>query len=58
MGQSKSSELCRDVVVKKVNEMLDCIIKIDKQNFFEINIKYINGDVTTHVGFSDKDKVK
>lgn len=45
-------------VVEKVSEMVDCVSKIGKQDFFEIHLKIANGEVITKVEFSDKDKIK
>ena len=45
-------------VVEKVSEMVDCVSLIGKQDFFEVHIKVVNGEVITKVEFSDKDKIK
>lgn len=58
MEQSKKITLLKEVVVNKVLEMVDCAINVDKLDFFEINLKHVNGELITKVEFSDKDKVK
>lgn len=45
-------------IVDKVSEMFDCVAKIGKQDFFEIHLKIVNGEVITKVEFSDKDKIR
>lgn len=58
MEQSKKVELLREVVVSKVLEMVKCAENVGKLDFFEINLKHVNGELITKIEFSDKDKVK
>lgn len=51
------SELLKNKIAAKAIEMVECAEKIGKQDFFEINIKHINGELITKMEFSDKDKV-
>jgi len=44
-------------IMYKAAEMVDCIIKIGRQDYFEITIKHVNGELVTKLEFSDKDKV-
>jgi hypothetical protein len=48
----------KDKIIDKAAEMVDCITQIGRQDYFEISIKHINGELVTKMEFSDKDKVK
>jgi hypothetical protein len=50
MGKENDESL-RDRVIEKVIEMLECAKNIDNGGNFEITIKYINGELTTKIGF-------
>jgi hypothetical protein len=47
----------KNKIINKISEMVDCIIKIGRQDYFEITIKHVNGELVTKLEFSDKDKV-
>ena len=44
-------------IMYKAAEMVDCIIKIGRQDYFEITIKHVNGELVTQLAFSNTDKV-
>ena len=48
----------KDKIINKAAEMVDCASMIGRQDYFEITIKHINGELITKMEFSDKDKVK
>lgn len=48
----------KNKIINKAAEMVDCIMKIERQDHFEITIKHIKGELVTRMEFSDKDKVK
>jgi len=47
----------RKLLHRKLDELIDVIIKCNKEKFFELKIKNVNGDVITKIEFSDKEKV-
>ena len=48
----------KDLILKKALELVECAEKIGRQDFFEINIKHINGELITKLECTNKDKVK
>jgi hypothetical protein len=48
----------KDKIIDKTAEMVDCVTKIGRQDYFEITIKHVNGELFTSMEFRDKDKVK
>lgn len=51
-------DVLKSKILAKAAEMVECAGKIGKENFFEINIKHVNGELVTKMEFSDKEKVK
>lgn len=48
----------KDMVQKKVNELVECASTAGRLVYFEINIKHVNGEIISNLKFSDKDKIK
>lgn len=48
----------KDLVLKKTLELVECAEKIGRQDFFEISIKHINGELITKLECTNKDKVR
>ncbi|HWQ30192.1 MAG TPA: hypothetical protein VN549_04305 [Negativicutes bacterium] len=48
----------KDMVMKKALELVECAEKIGRQDFFEISIKHVNGELITKLECTNKDKVK
>jgi len=48
----------KDLVIKKTLELVECAEKIGRQDFFEISIKHINGELITKLECTNKDKVR
>ncbi len=48
----------KDLVLQKASELVECAEKIGRQDFFEISIKHINGELITKLECTNKDKVK
>jgi len=53
----KNSKL-KERIIEKAREMVDCIEKIGKTDYFEINIKHVNGEIISKTEFSNKEKIK
>lgn len=51
------TEKIRELLHRKLDEAIDAAVRCGKENFFEIKVKNINGDVITKIEFSDKEKV-
>lgn len=54
---SKKVELLKENILNKVDEMVDSIVALGREDFFELNIKYIKGEIITKAEFSDKVKI-
>lgn len=52
------TEKLKDLVLRKALELVECAEKIGRQDFFEISIKHINGELITKLECTNKDKVK
>ena len=48
----------KNKLLEKVSNMLDHLEEIGWQDFFDIHLKVVNGEIITKVEFSDKDKIK
>lgn len=48
----------KSLVLKKTLELLECAEKLGRQDFFEISIKHINGELISKLECTNKDKVK
>ena len=46
-----------DSIIKQVTKNIEDAIAIGKEDFFEIHIKHINGDIVSKLEVSDKVKV-
>jgi hypothetical protein len=55
--EQKTSKLKKQIVIK-VSELVDCIERLDKQDYFEISMKHVNGELISKTEFSEKDKLK
>jgi hypothetical protein len=45
-------------IVSKVSELVDCVEKLEKLDYFEITVKHVNGELISKTEFSEKDKLK
>jgi hypothetical protein len=54
MNQEKLIE----TIINQVSNALNEIIKLGRQDFFEIHIKHINGELVTKLEYSDKTRIK
>jgi hypothetical protein len=45
-------------IVERAGELVDCIEKIGKSDYFEINIRHVNGEIISKTEFSEKEKIK
>lgn len=52
------SKTVKAKIVDKVKTILNDLDDNGRLNYFEITIKYIDGDMVSKVGYSDKDKIK
>ncbi|NSW92829.1 MAG: hypothetical protein HPY74_19680 [Firmicutes bacterium] len=43
---------------QKLEEAINAIIVLGKQNFFKIHLQNINGDILISIEYTDKDKVE
>lgn len=50
-------EKLKKLLHRKLDEAIDAAIKCGREQFFEIRIKNVNGDIITRIEFSDKEKV-
>lgn len=48
----------KERIIEKTGELVDCVQRIGKADYFEINIKHVNGEIISKTEFSEKDKVK
>lgn len=48
----------KERIIEKAGEMVDCIERIGKTDYFEINIKHVNGEIISKTEFSNKEKIK
>lgn len=55
---AKKNSKLKERIVEKAREMVDCIEKIGKTDYFEINIKHVNGEIISKTEFSNKEKIK
>lgn len=57
-GDRRMTDKLKRLVMEKALELVECAEKIGRQDFFEINIKHINGELITKLECTNKDRVK
>ncbi len=53
-----NKETVKKTIYSRIDKIVDDVEKINKLDFFEINIKCVNGDIVSKLGSTYKDKVK
>jgi hypothetical protein len=48
----------KQIIYNRIDKIMDDVEKIKKLDFFEINIKCVNGDIVSRLGSTYKDKAK
>ncbi|HYE10543.1 MAG TPA: hypothetical protein VEF53_10240 [Patescibacteria group bacterium] len=56
MGNSEKK--LKEKIVERAGELVACIEKIGKTDYFEINIRHVNGEIISKTEFSEKEKIK
>ena len=44
-------------IISKVDELVDCVQRLGKTDFFQITVKYVNGELITRTDFSDNNSI-
>ena len=55
---AKQNSKLKERIVEKAGEMVECIEQIGKTDYFEINIRHVNGEIVAKTEFSNKEKIK
>lgn len=55
---SKDTEKLKQKIHERVDKTIDSMIKIGTVDYFEINIKHINGEILCKPSYTEKEKIK
>lgn len=58
MSLTKDDRGLKERISEKAGELVDCIEKMGKTDYFEINIRHVNGEIISKTEFSEKEKIK
>ncbi|MCR3760300.1 hypothetical protein KYB31_15075 [Clostridium felsineum] len=54
----RDAEKLKQKIHERVDKALDSMIKIGSVNYFEINIKHVNGEILCKPSYTEKEKIK
>jgi hypothetical protein len=55
---AKNEKRLKERIVERAGELVDCVERIGKTDYFEINIRHVNGEIISKTEFSEKEKIK
>ncbi|URZ07556.1 hypothetical protein [Clostridium felsineum] len=54
----RDAEKLKQKIHERVDKAVDSMIKIGTVNYFEINIKHVNGEILCKPSYTEKEKIK